>query len=697
MATIRGLSAVLSADNRRLRSDLRKARYEWRRYSQQVSQDMKRLTRAVGVASAAATAAVGALGRSALQTADQIAKSARNAGLAVEGFQELSHAFELAGSSADSLVKGNQSLQRAIYDYGRELSTQVDAFESLGIQYEQIARLAPVEQFLLVRQRLSEIEDLTKRSALAQVLLGRAGKQLGTVLSQNNEEFLKAGQRLRSFGGVLNSQATRAAEHFNDEMTVLGRVLRINFAQGFIQALGSIKDTDNILMSAGQAARTFGRSLIQTVKIVREFWTEIKIALGVWLTFKAALIAAAFISGIKRLFLAFAALVKILKVFALTVIATQGAVVAVPLLIVSLAAAIVAVGTAIVTEWERIKDSVIAFKDAMILNLELIALHLEYMFRSMVITVRNFFDATLGFIEDGINSVSGVLNDVLAKLGLEFRISEVNFEGFEAGTRRLEQTNAKTLAELQTVRTEMNRILAEEVEIGAAFTDGLANVGTIIKEAVEPLANIPDKIRELLDVGDLPKFDEITSDTQLIPQAAQPTTANVFPEETLIEKDLARFKDDFESTLANTFRQGNFDDLGTALLTNIRNQFTDRVASNIAGFVGNFFSGLFNPGGSFGGGLFGGGIGIFGGLFGGIFHQGGIVPGVQGQQRLILAEAGEAVIPRNRIGDIGDATITVNQQITGDVTTATRRALRTSATEITDIVYSNLRERGALI
>ena len=354
MAVIRGLTAVLSADNRKLRRDLRRAQFQWRRYSRAVRNDMNKLGRAVGVASAAAGAAVGALGKNALNTADQIAKSARNAALSAESYQRLAIAFEFGGSSAQKLIKANQALQRGIYDYGRELSTQVDAFEDLGIAYEQIARLTPIEQFLLVRQRLSEVEDLTKRSALAQVVFSRAGKEMGTILTQNNREFLEAGNRLARFGGILSNNVTAAAEHLNDEMTLLGRVIRGNFAQGFIEGLRSVENADAAFLAAGRAARRFGQFIVQTAKVIAEFKTEILFALGILVAFKAALIAAGFIAGISNLIAAVGALIKVLKTFTLTVLATKGALLVIPILIGTLVAAIVAVGAAIYVEWERI-------------------------------------------------------------------------------------------------------------------------------------------------------------------------------------------------------------------------------------------------------------------------------------------------------------------------------------------------------
>ena len=51
----------------------------------------------------------------------------------------------------------------------------------------------------------------------------------------------------------------------------------------------------------------------------------------------------------------------------------------------------------------------------------------------------------------------------------------------------------------------------------------------------------------------------------------------------------------------------------------------------------------------------GGFLGFFRGLFGGSFHQGGVVPGPAGSERLILAQAGETIIPAGE--GVGNVTI----------------------------------------
>ena len=310
----------------------------------------------------------------------------------------------------------------------------------------------------------------------------------------------------------------------------------------------------------------------------------------------------------------------------------------------------------------------------------------------------------LGFIEAGINKLTSAINKLVSFIpGLDFEIPEVQFNIFEGLINSLQETSEKTASELSTAQHQLDQLLEVETELGAALVDGVKQVGTTIIDLLKPITELPERFREQFRIGETPTFSSIgpggTDGYESTPAGARDEQDKVTPEQEQIDQDIERFRNDLESTLSRTFRDGNFDQLGNALLTNIRNQFTDRIASNLSDFIGNFFSGLFKGGGLFGGGgggLFGGGAGIFGGLFGGIFHEGGVVPGSRGQQKLILAEAGELVVPPNAINSFGGAQININQQITGNVDQATRRALRQSANEISDAVYANFRERGVV-
>ena len=261
MALLSGLVVGIGAESAELSTALSKSERRIRQFRRRSERDFRQLSRTVARASVAATAAIGAVAVASVKAADDIAKSARNAGLGVESFQTLAFAFELGGSSAEALTKANQALARSIYDLGRGLSTQADAFDALGLSFEDLERLSPAQQLRTVLDALRDIPNVTERAALAQVVLGRAGKQLGTVLSQTSAEMQRSEDRLRSFGGVLSGPASANAELLVDRFTELRLAVSRNFSTGFLEAIGPVTDLSNALRTIGESANFAGRAI----------------------------------------------------------------------------------------------------------------------------------------------------------------------------------------------------------------------------------------------------------------------------------------------------------------------------------------------------------------------------------------------------------------------------------------------------
>ena len=96
----------------------------------------------------------------------------------------------------------------------------------------------------------------------------------------------------------------------------------------------------------------------------------------------------------------------------------------------------------------------------------------------------------------------------------------------------------------------------------------------------------------------------------------------------------------------------------------------ERLSNNLGKLLNNLFGDLFNNifGAIFTGG--GGGIGgILGSVFGGLFHSGGVVPGMSGQEVPILAEPGEIIFTPDQLralGNSGFGGITVVNNIQGN-------------------------------
>jgi len=128
---------------------------------------------------------------------DQVAKMAKRTGFGVEALSELTFVASQTGTSLEAMETGFRRMQRSIYDAGRGLSTQTDALTDLGLEYKDLAGLAPEDQFKLLAEAISRIEDPTRKAALAQALFGRAGTQLLPMMASGAKgiEILQAEAR----------------------------------------------------------------------------------------------------------------------------------------------------------------------------------------------------------------------------------------------------------------------------------------------------------------------------------------------------------------------------------------------------------------------------------------------------------------------------------------------------------------------
>ena len=199
---------------------------------------------------------------------------------------------------------------------------------------------------------------------------------------------------------------------------------------------------------------------------------------------------------------------------------------------------------------------------------------------------------------------------------------------------------------------------------------GLIQTPDSLRFSVEPLLRGPDP----RTVGDfVPDFD-VAGDANAAIDALVGSTEGIITPETFMGFGLS-----IKENLRTALLTGNFDDLGQALLTSVQ-------AALIDGLLGSLFSSI---GGSLFGG-FGGGAGAASGAF--------ITPGESGRPVPIIAHGGELILngqqTRELLGGQNRGTVfnqTFNQ--VGDVTRATRRAVRQDARFFADQVNRSNRER----
>ena len=275
MATIASLVLQLSADDAKLQRDLRKANKTIANYAKNTKQafaNIAKITAGAGVAFAG-------LANQSIKAADEIAKSARNAGLNTTAYQELAVAFELGGSSAEALVKTTQALSRQVRDLGR------------GLSFEGLVKLSPEAQLLKVIAALQSMENVSERSAIAQQILGRAGKELGTIMSETAGSLDVARDRARKLGLVITSDVLGNAEEANDSLFLLSKTIQNSFTQAVLEAIPSTGEYDDKIKQLGEAVKgltaafiDFGSWIAQNSNTIAAFfavYAGVKVVQGV--------------------------------------------------------------------------------------------------------------------------------------------------------------------------------------------------------------------------------------------------------------------------------------------------------------------------------------------------------------------------------------------------------------------------------
>lgn len=193
--------------------------------------------------------------RSAIDAADNLGKLSQRVGVTVESLSELEYAGKLADVSTQALGDGLRKLNVNLQEAQAGSKELRAAFQAVGIAQNELGRLGADEALARIADAFARAEDGAGKTALAVRLLGRAGSDFIPLLNQGSSGLRSAADEARQFGLVVSSDAARAAETFNDNMTRLGTA-----TQSFAIALGNFalpsltKFTNELL----EGARIFG-------------------------------------------------------------------------------------------------------------------------------------------------------------------------------------------------------------------------------------------------------------------------------------------------------------------------------------------------------------------------------------------------------------------------------------------------------
>ncbi|WP_131111579.1 phage tail protein [Sulfuricystis thermophila] len=173
-----------------------------------------------GLGVALSAAGLGAMVKSALESADALNKLSQRVGITVEALSTLVPAAELSGVSAQTFETGLKKLATAMLEAATGSEESARRFAALGVAFQdQDGRLRATDAVLLdLADRFQAMPDGAQKSALAVQLFGKSGAELIPFLNQGREGIAALTGEMQALGVQIGGQTAAQAEAFNDAL-----------------------------------------------------------------------------------------------------------------------------------------------------------------------------------------------------------------------------------------------------------------------------------------------------------------------------------------------------------------------------------------------------------------------------------------------------------------------------------------------
>ena len=237
----------------------------------------------LGGAGAAIGAPILASAKTFATAGDQVQKMAIRTGIAASTLSTLGFAAEQSGTDLGTLESGLRRMQKTIGEAAQGSVSAQTAIENLGVSASQLAGLSPDEQFSLIADSISQIEDPAKRATAAMQIFGKQGAMLLPMLTSGSGGIKALQAEARALGIEISDLDANNAAELGDAFNRFGRTMKAIpivigaavapaltnlmtiFANGLTHVLSWIKEHQKIVVVAGAVSAvlvTLGGALI---------------------------------------------------------------------------------------------------------------------------------------------------------------------------------------------------------------------------------------------------------------------------------------------------------------------------------------------------------------------------------------------------------------------------------------------------
>ena len=274
-------------DNKGLKRGLKASRKDIQRYQNYVRADARRhaqtMKRTAGLVVAGITASTVAV----INQAAEIQKLSKIANVSAEEFQTLAHVYGRYGVSADNVSESLKELSVKINDLRNDSSSMKEAFGDLGLGISDFGTNS-AENLELVLDRLRNIEDPLRASAIASDILSTSGEELVAVFQAEKDEIDALKQRYESLNIAMGDEAVAKSQKLRSEMNLITDLVRNRYATGLLSGIESTEGYDDALQELGDTVESFGAAIPKVTKFLAENHKAVMVVVGSYATMSLA-------------------------------------------------------------------------------------------------------------------------------------------------------------------------------------------------------------------------------------------------------------------------------------------------------------------------------------------------------------------------------------------------------------------------
>ena len=182
-----------------------------------------------GILPAAGVVGLTAMGKQAIDAADNLNDLSQRTGVAVPILSKFGAAAKDAGSSIDEVAKGMGRLSKGIIDPASKTN---EALKSIGVNSRDAqGNIRGLDQIMLdISDKFAKMPDGAQKTALAMELFGKSGMNLIPMLNGGRDALSK-------YSATIDTEMAQAADKFNDAINAVARSISGPFNQAITALL----------------------------------------------------------------------------------------------------------------------------------------------------------------------------------------------------------------------------------------------------------------------------------------------------------------------------------------------------------------------------------------------------------------------------------------------------------------------------